>query len=102
MKIGIVTPAPKESRSGNRVTALRWAKILRKLGHSVSVAQEYHDEKYDLLIALHARRSHPAVARFRRKHSGAPIIVALTGTDVYRDIPSSGQVQMCLKLPRKM
>ena len=102
MKIGIVTPAPKESRSGNRVTALRWAKILRKLGHRVSVAQQYHNEKYDLLIALHARRSHPAVARFRRKHSGAPIIVALTGTDLYRDIPSSRQAQISLKLAQKI
>ena len=102
MKIGIVTPAPKGSRSGNRVTALRWAKILRKLGHRVSVAQQYHNEKYDLLIALHARRSHPAVARFRRKHSGAPIIVALTGTDLYRDIPSSRQAQISLKLAQKI
>ena len=98
MRIGIVTPAAKGSRSGNRVTALRWAKILRKLGHRVSVAQEYRDEKYDLLIALHARRSHPAVARFRRKHPDGPIIVALTGTDLYRDIHHSRRAQASLKL----
>ena len=102
MKIGIVTPAPKGSRSGNRVTALRWAKILRKLGHRVSIAQEYRDEEYDLLIALHARRSHPAVARFRQKHPDAPIIVALTGTDLYRDVHSSRQAQNSLKLAEKI
>ena len=102
MKIGIVTPAPKESRSGNRVTALRWAKILRKLGHRVSIAHEYRDEEYDVLVALHARRSHPAVARFHRKHPDAPIIVALTGTDLYRDLYSSRRAQNSLKLAKKI
>jgi putative glycosyltransferase (TIGR04348 family) len=101
MKIGIVTPAPKGSRSGNRVTAVRWAKILRELGHRVSIAQEYHDEKYDLLIALHARRSHAAVARFRQKHPDVPIIVALTGTDLYRDLHSR-QAQDSLKLANRI
>jgi Glycosyl transferases group 1. len=102
MKIGIVTPAPKGSRSGNRVTALRWAKILRKLGHRVSIAQEYCDEEYDLLIALHARRSHSAVARFRQKHPEAPIIVALTGTDLYRDLHNSRQAQNSLQLAKEI
>ena len=102
MKIGIVTPAPKGSRSGNRVTAVRWAKILRELGHRVSIAQEYHDEKYDLLVALHARRSHSAVARFRQTHPDAPIIVALTGTDLYRDLQSSSQAQGSLRLAKKI
>ena len=102
MKIGIVTPAPKGSRSGNRVTAARWARILRNLGHRVSIAQGYQNEKYDLLIALHARRSHPAVVRFRQKHPHAPIIVALTGTDLYRDLRSSRQAQNSLKLAKKL
>ena len=102
MKIGIVTPAPKGSRSGNRVTALRWARILRKLGHRVSIAQKYRDEKYDLLVALHARRSHSAVARFRQKHPDTPIIVALTGTDLYRDIHGSRQAQNSLNLAKKI
>src|ERR1041385_1210211 len=102
MKIGIVTPAPKGSRSGNRVTAVRWAKILRKLGHRVSIAQNYHDESYDLLVALHARRSHAAITRFRQKHLEAPIIVALTGTDLYPDLQSSRLAQNSLKLAKKL
>ena len=89
MKICIVTPAPPDSRYGNRITALRWAKILRRLGNHVSVEQTYDGKPYDLLLALHARKSHPAVIHYHRQNPESPIIVALTGTDVYRDIRTS-------------
>jgi len=96
LKIGITTPAPPGSRYGNRVTALRWARILKALGHSVSVKQEYDSEPFDLLIALHARRSYPSIERFRNQHPNRPIIVALTGTDLYRDLASSRRAQSSL------
>jgi putative glycosyltransferase (TIGR04348 family) len=86
MRIGIVTPAPPDSRSGNRITALRWAKILRRLGNRVSILQKYDGKSYDFLVALHARRSHASIVNFRRQNPEAPIILALTGTDLYRDI----------------
>ncbi|MBA3357757.1 MAG: TIGR04348 family glycosyltransferase [Pyrinomonadaceae bacterium] len=86
MRIGIVTPAPPDSRHGNRITAVRWARILRRLGNQVSVLQTYDSKPYDLLVALHARRSHPSVINFQRQNPDAPVIVALTGTDLYRDI----------------
>lgn len=86
MKIGIVTPAPPRSRYGNRVTAMRWAGFLKTLGHSVRVIQTYNGEAFDLLIALHARRSHPSIARFHRENPDLPIIVVLTGTDLYKDL----------------
>ena len=57
MRICLVTPAPPRSYHGNRVTAARWAGILRGLGHQVEVAQDYHDRPADLLVALHAYRS---------------------------------------------
>ena len=38
------------------------------------------------MIALHARRSAGAVARFRAAHPARPLALVLTGTDVYRDI----------------
>ena len=52
MKIQIITPAPKGSRHGNRVTALRWQSILASLGHQVMVSERYDEEEADLMIAL--------------------------------------------------
>ena len=89
MRIGIVTPAPPDSLHGNRITALRWATILRRLGNRVSIVQTYDGKPYDLLVALHAKKSHPAVINFRRENPEGHVIVALTGTDVYRDIRNS-------------
>jgi putative glycosyltransferase (TIGR04348 family) len=86
MRIGIITPAPPRSTHGNRITALRWAGILKRLGHRVTISQEYEGQRYDLLLALHARRSHAAIKRFNSEHPNSPVIVALTGTDLYRDI----------------
>ena len=102
MKIGIVTPAPPNSRHGNRVTAIRWAKILRGLGNRVSILQAYDGKPYDLLIALHARKSYPSIINFRRQNPDTPIILALTGTDLYRDIPSSRQAQASLNVATRI
>lgn len=102
MKIGIITPAPPKSRYGNRVTALRWARILRKLGHSVSVKQAYSGERVELLIALHALRSHPSIARVNREHPDMPIVLALTGTDLYHDLHRSKRAQQSLELATRI
>ncbi len=98
MKIHIVTPAPPGSRFGNRVTAHRWARVLRRLGHRVVIAEDYRDESCDALVALHARRSAGAVKRFHRRHPDRPLILALTGTDVYGDIHTSSAAQQSLEL----
>jgi putative glycosyltransferase (TIGR04348 family) len=102
MNIGIVTPSPPQSRSGNRVTAIRWAKILRKLGHRVVVTQSYTDEAFDMLVALHARRSSSSIKRFRRAHVDSPLIVALTGTDLYRDLVRSKDAQGSLDVATRI
>jgi putative glycosyltransferase (TIGR04348 family) len=102
MRIGIVTPAPPNSRSGNRITALRWAKILRRLGNRVSIFQAYQGERHDLLVALHARRSYPSIVKFRHQHPQAQIIVALTGTDLYRDLRRNHKAQKSLEIANRI
>ena len=98
MKICLVTPAPTYSRKGNRVTALRWARILRELDHRVIIIEQYRGERCDLMVALHARRSHASIVRFRREHPQLPLILALTGTDLYGDIHTDASAQESLEI----
>lgn len=102
MRISIVTPAPPDSRHGNRITALRWAKILRRLGNRVSILETYDGKAYDLLVALHARKSHSSIISFRRQNPTAPVIVALTGTDLYRDIRTNHLARESLDLATRI
>jgi len=59
--IEIVTPAPPGSLHGNRMTALRWEQFLKKLGFLVRISESWSGNKTDLLIALHALRSHQSI-----------------------------------------
>jgi putative glycosyltransferase (TIGR04348 family) len=102
MRIRIVTPEPPRGRRGNGVTAMRWAQLLRQLGHTVQVAQDWQGEECDALIALHARRSAGAIARFRVRRPKAPLIVALTGTDIYRDLPFDADASRSLELASRL
>ncbi len=88
MKISLITPASNTSRGGNRTTAVRWARIFRSLGHRVRMATDYADEAADLMVALHAWRSAGSIARFHARHPERPLVVALTGTDIYSFIHS--------------
>jgi putative glycosyltransferase (TIGR04348 family) len=97
-RIAIVTPAGAGTRNGNRHTALRWAAMLRAAGHRVSVRLSWQGEPCDALIALHARRSHDSIARYSKARPRAPLIVALTGTDLYRDLPRSAEARRSLEL----
>jgi putative glycosyltransferase (TIGR04348 family) len=102
MKVRVVTPAPPRSSSGNRVTALRWARVIRGLGHSVAVQEDYRGEGCDLLVAIHARKSASAVARFRDRHPRNPLVVALTGTDLYGDARNGNDVTRSLELASRV
>lgn len=80
----IACPAKPGTRYGNRITALRWQAILRGLGHSTRISESY-DGDADVLIALHARRSAPVITQAKQLHADRPVILAITGTDLYRD-----------------
>ena len=89
MKIAIFSAATRETRSGNWVTASRWQRQLRSAGHRVAIIHdkgELDDCDADVLIGLHARRAGPAILRFKKLHPDRKVIVALSGTDIYRDL----------------
>ena len=100
--ISIVTPARAGTRNGNRHTAQRWAGFLRSLGHRVSVMVEWDGKHCDLLLALHARRSHASVAAYRGKYPDGPLVVTLTGTDLYKDLPASREARDSLRRADKV
>lgn len=88
MHIGIITPAAAKSLNGNRATAQRWAGFLRQLGHKVSISVEWDGTPYDLMVALHAWRSADSIVKFKQQYPDLPLVLAMTGTDLYRFINS--------------
>ena len=50
------------------------------------------------MLALHARRSAPAIAAWAAAWPHKPLIVVLTGTDLYRDIQTDTDAQQSLAL----
>jgi len=98
MKLLIVTPAPPKSRRGNRITAIRWAGLLRELNHRVDIVEAYDGRQCDALVALHARKSANSITRFHREYPNKPLILTLTGTDLYRDIQTNKSAQRSLEL----
>jgi putative glycosyltransferase (TIGR04348 family) len=102
MKIALITPARARSRSGNRHTATRWAAMLRSLGHRVRVSVRWDGRAADVMIALHARRSHASIARFRERFPASPLVLVLTGTDLYRDIRTDRDARASLVLADRL
>jgi len=99
VRIALITPAGAGSRAGNRHTALRWAAMLRAAGHRVTLATDWAaDAGTDLMLALHARRSHASMRAFRERHPQRPLLLALTGTDIYRDLRTSAEARESLRL----
>ena len=83
LRITIVTPAVRGSHSGNRTTAVRWAGLLRQLGHHVTIATKWQNAPSDVLITVHAVKSAEAVLAANADQPGIRIITLLAGTDIY-------------------
>jgi putative glycosyltransferase (TIGR04348 family) len=98
----VVTPTPPDSPNGNGVTARRWAAILRDLGHRVDVSEDYRAGGYRALIALHAVKSAAAVRSFHADHPGVPIVIGLTGTDLYPSLAQTGVDPAVLELASRI
>jgi putative glycosyltransferase (TIGR04348 family) len=96
-RIGIASPAQAASNNGNWHTAVRWAAHLAPIAE-VSIFTQWTGEPLDALVALHARKSAPSVEAFRREHPAARIVLVMTGTDLYRDLPDDPLAQRSLAL----
>ena len=86
-RICIVSPALAEANSGNWHTASRWQRHLSTMAQ-VDITTAWQGHPVDVLIALHARRSAASVAAYATRYPHRPLVVVLTGTDLYRDLPA--------------
>ena len=97
----LVSPAMAESNNGNWHTAHRWANFLSNhcdialLPHWPSPSLQRTPEA---MVALHARRSAASIRAWAEAWPGKPLIVVLTGTDLYRDIHTDTEAQQSLAL----
>jgi putative glycosyltransferase (TIGR04348 family) len=99
----IVCPAVAQSNNGNWRTAARWRRMLAPIVRS-TIAEQWTGEPFGLMLALHARRSAASIAAWDEARTRAgepgrlPLIVVLTGTDLYRDIRSDAGAQQSLRV----
>ncbi|MCC6192956.1 MAG: TIGR04348 family glycosyltransferase [Burkholderiales bacterium] len=85
----LVTPYLAGANNGNWRTASRWARMLAsEYRVIVQAPQAALRNDAAAMIALHARRSFDAIAAWRAAHPDRALVVTLTGTDLYKDIPA--------------
>ena len=93
--VAIVTPYLANANNGNWRTARRWQSLLH--GSFRVIVQNawplQPPQPVELMIALHARRSAESVRRFHAQQPGKPLVVTLTGTDLYRDLTDNANAQ---------
>ncbi len=97
----IVTPALANANNGNWQTAQRWARMLGD-DYRVRLAQTWQQGDEDLMIALHARRSAASVQAWHEQAPGRPLVVVLTGTDLYRDVAVDATAQRSLQWAHRL
>src|SRR5258708_2059132 len=102
-RVVIVCPTIAQSNAGNARSAQRWRRMLAPVAQA-TIASRWSGESFGLMIALHARRAAESIAAWdaARTQAGGtgrlPMIVVLTGTDLYRDVGSDLAAQRSLQL----
>ena len=101
-RVLIVSPGSQQDNNGNWRTAARWRQLLQPewLVEQITLAEgaavdHASASRAAILIALHARRSAAAIHEWHSARRG-PIVVVLTGTDLYRDITEDPQARFSL------
>ena len=107
VRVVIVSPALADANNGNWQTARRWQGLLAP--HFARIVQQWPDapgqeptHADDVLLALHARRSADSVQAWHTQHGPRGLGLALTGTDLYRDIAHDPLAQRSLALAHSL
>ena len=59
------------------------------------VASDYDGRPADLMVAVHAWRSAAAIARFKSKYPARPVVLQLSGTDIYHYLDADPVPTLC-------
>ena len=100
----LVSPAMFDANNGNWHTAHRWAQFLSShcdialMQHWPEPCESSERIEPQGMVALHARRSAPAIQAWAAAWPHKPLIVVLTGTDLYRDIHFNADARQSLAL----
>ncbi|MDP3520916.1 MAG: selenoneine biosynthesis selenosugar synthase SenB [Hydrogenophaga sp.] len=100
-KLVIVTPALANANNGNWQTAQRWARLLGA-AYRVRLCAQWAGGDEALMVALHARRCAAAVVDWKTRHPERPLVLVLTGTDLYHDIHVDPVAQRSLALADRL
>lgn len=104
-RVLIVSPALANANNGNWQTAWRWSRMLGT-EFKVEIAQHWDGSPFDVMLALHAKRSAGSIGLWAESKgctTNAPGLgVVLTGTDLYRDIHSDPLAQRSLEMAQKL
>lgn len=88
MHIIISSAYSLDSQKGNSITAQRIAKLLELAGHNTEAVCSGTLPVSDVLIALHATKTLHHSRSFKRQNPRGNLIIYLTGTDLYRELPA--------------
>ena len=108
-RVVIVSPALADANNGNWQTARRWQRLLAP--HQVRIVRQWPGDnpaahaqarQDEVMLALHARRSAEAVQAWYAQHGQRGLGLALTGTDLYRDIAHDPHAQRSLTLAKSL
>jgi putative glycosyltransferase (TIGR04348 family) len=89
MPIRFTLPPLNASRNGMTATRDRWADLLRGTGHDVApIDTDTPPRPGDTAVVLNGYKSRRAIRDLRATHGDTiRLVVCMTGTDLYRDLP---------------
>ncbi|MEM9415627.1 MAG: selenoneine biosynthesis selenosugar synthase SenB [Planctomycetota bacterium] len=100
MPIRFALPRLTARRNGMTATRDRWAQLLRDTGHDVAPINDAEPlQPGDTAIVLNGYKSRDTVRALRAEHGDRlALVVVMTGTDLYRDLPTHPECYRTLDL----